>query len=269
MKKSWFVYLFAFVFFASISTCSVMEGRSQTTGFVFDTESLPRPKPEKKPFFWKISTETEMSNKFVSENGITLVNTPTFSQTVFFKTKRGKYDFGVETNLVVPTNQNPTKVFSILGVSAHRSFRQFDLLAKGKYFHSTYQSFATMGARVSKEISISEQVEFKPFTNLDWFVPTENNYGRVNAGLVWSNGLEIDARVRPFEFEFTNQLLADTGAIQAGRRLSINSDATCLLSVGALRFGPRIGYTHFLISNPKSIFARKSKVNFGFIVKIM
>lgn len=280
MKKNWISYVFMFTAFILIGTGSVIAVASQETGFNIDPSSYPERK-ERKPIIWRVAkSENEIARSFDAPNGIGLVKSAVAHNQTVFVGEKGKYNFQIETNEVIPTSRLSSEFYGTLGFSAGRRFRSVDISAHVKYYRSQFASFAILGGEVSKKFEFNDdKSELKPFTNFGWYAPTETHYSNnslgyssgINPGFVWRNGIDFSTKkFGKMELNFIGQFIADSGAIQAGDRMAINAEATCIMPpFYGFRMGPRISYTHFIFPSMGNRLIKPNKLNFGLVFKII
>lgn len=254
------VCYFVFLFTAFVTVGFVDSAKSQGTGVSIDPSSFPQ-KKEEQPLFWKAKSEFVISNGFDAPNGINLIKSSVARNKTLFTVERGKYNFLVETKLIVPTNRNPQKVFAGLGVGVSRKFNSIDVSSTGRYYHSRRQSFAVADIEFAKTLKLNQKAKLRPFSNISWYIPTESSNNTVSSGFVWRNGFDFETELGPTEFNFGSQLIADSGSIQRGGRIGVNTNVTCLIPIYIFRMGPRIGYTKFNQN-------MRNRFNFGFVFKV-
>lgn len=227
-----------------------------------DPSAFPKPKTEKTTF-WKFKNDSAIASSFEAPNGTTLSESTVAGNETTFTTEKGKYEFTVGTNLIVPTGKNSVAIFAVLDLSVKRKFSKFNFTTGGSYYHSPKLSFAKVGATIDKEFVVGDKATLRPFTSLDWYVPTESSNNRVSGGLVWTNGMDLNFQLGPSSWELAEKFVSDTGAIQTGRRFGLISEATCLVPIyGGVRVGPKIGFNQFNFNN------NRSRMRYGFVFRV-
>ena len=236
------------------------------------TQITSKPSPTPNQFTgqqWRPRIETEFTNSFESFGKQTLIERPVSRTELTFERKLRSGQLWISAETVTSLdNRKPWEGYLNVGFGVKKQIDKYALSGSAKFFASQERQFGVMDVEINRAFALAEEVSIEPFSKFSYVIPLETGRTSINQGSVWQNGARFNGSVGSTELEVTGQLIADSGAIYAGRRLTGNCEAVWLFSLGRVKFGPKVGLSHYFagFSSPHS--QKKNQLNFGVLFRV-
>jgi hypothetical protein len=218
---------------------------------------------------WRPRIETEFTNSYESFSKQTLIEMPVSRTELTFEKKLRSGQLWISAEAVTSLdNRKPWEGYLNIGFGIKKQIGKLGLSGSAKFLASQEKQFGVMDVEINRSFNLAEEVSIEPFSKFSYVIPLETGRTNINQGAVWQNGARFSGSVGSTELEVTGQLIADSGAIYAGRRLTGNCEAVWLFSLGRVKLGPKLGLSHYFAGFSSPLSHKKNQLNFGILFRV-